>query len=97
MNFTDNALKQFKKLLDENEKPKSGIRFFTAQGCCSPTLQMNIADNPNQGDKVMQIDDVDVFITSEAEEILSEITIDYSEDTFRTVKATNDNPTKKCC
>lgn len=97
MNFTDNALKQFKKLIDESENPKSGIRFYTTQGCCSPSLQMNIANNPGQGDKVLQLDDVNVFITAEAEEILSAITIDYTQEGFRTVRKTDELSKGKCC
>lgn len=97
MKFTDNALKQFKKLIDETENPKAGIRFYTTQGCCSPTLQMDVANNPTQGDNVVQIGDILIFITPEAEKILSEITLDYTEDGFRSVKKSNEPSAGKCC
>ena len=85
MNFTENALNQFRKLINENENPTAGIRFFTTQGCCSPILQMDIVNNQSQGDKVLQIDDVSIFLTTEAEQILSDITLDYSDNKFRSV------------
>lgn len=99
MNFTENALNQFKKRINEieNEKPTAGIRFFTTQGCCSPSLQMDIAKIPSQGDKVLQIGDVSIFVTPEAEQILSERTLDFSDNSFHSVKSPNQPPTNKCC
>jgi iron-sulfur cluster assembly accessory protein len=97
MNFTDNALKEIKKLINENETPTSGIRFYTTQGCCSPTLQMDFVNNPSQGDSVLQIEDVTVFITSEAEKILAEIMIDYYDNSFHSVKTSSDESKGKCC
>lgn len=97
MNFTENALKQFKKQISENETPTSGIRFYTTQGCCSPSLQMNITKNQSPGDKVLQFDGLDIYITPEAEKILSEITIDYSDEGFRSVKTSNESSAGKCC
>jgi len=85
MNFTENALNQFRKLINENENPTAGIRFFTTQGCCSPILQMDIVKNQSQDDKVLQMDDVSIFLTTEAEQILSDITLDYSDNKFRSV------------
>jgi len=89
MNFTKNALNQFKKLIAENENPTAGIRFYTTQGCCSPILQMDIVEKQSQADMVLQIDDVSIFLSSEAEQILSEITLDYSDSRFRSVNSPN--------
>lgn len=97
MNFTDKALTQFKKLINESESPTSGIRFYTTQGCCSPSLQMDVAKNQSPSDKVLQFDGVDIYIAPEAEKMLSEITIDYSEEGFRSIKPTNESPKGKCC
>ncbi|MFP4369290.1 MAG: HesB/IscA family protein [Candidatus Kapaibacterium sp.] len=96
MNLTENAINQFKKLITESENPASGIRFYTVQGCCSPYLQMDVAKNPSPGDNVLQFEGLDIYITPEAKKILSEITIDYSDEGFRSVKK-SDNPfTSKC-
>ena len=97
MNFTENALNQFKKLIDESDNPKSGIRFFTVKGCCSPTLQMDVEENPAPDDSVIQMSGVDIFVTPDAEKILSNISIDYTEDGFRTVKPSTNNQTGGCC
>ncbi len=97
MNFTDNALDQFKKLIGETENPKAGIRFYTVQGCCSPSLQMGVEETPNPDDSVIQMSGVDIFATADAEKLLSNITIDYTEDGFRTVKPSTDKQTGGCC
>ncbi|MDZ7742152.1 MAG: iron-sulfur cluster biosynthesis family protein [Bacteroidota bacterium] len=97
MNFTDNALNQFKKLIAESENPKAGIRFYTAQGCCSPSLQMEVAENPAPDDSVIQMSGGNIFVTTEAEKMLFDITIDYTEDGFRTKKPSTDNQTGGCC
>ena len=97
MNFTKNALNQFKKLIDESENPKAGIRFYAVQGCCSPSLQMGVEENPAPDDSVIQMSGVDIFVTPDAEKILSNITIDYNEDGFRTVESLTDTKTKGCC
>jgi len=86
MNLTENALAQFKKMIEEGENPKFGIRFFTAQGCCSPILQLEMVPSPQEGDLVVKIGEVDFFFTPEADSILSELTIDYSNGTFHSIK-----------
>lgn len=84
MNFTENALSQFKQLIENNGTPGSGIRFSTAQGCCSPSLQMDIAPSPEQSDVVTKTGEVNFYVTPEADKILSAITIDFSDGSFRT-------------
>lgn len=86
MKVTENALTEFKKLLDDNEKPVSAIRFFTTQGCCSPILQIEMVDSPSAGDLVVTIGEMDFFLTPDADKILSGITIDFTEGEFRSVK-----------
>ena len=97
MNFTENALNQFKKLIDESENPASGIRFYTAQGCCSPSLQIGVEENPASDDSVIQMSGVNIFITPEAEKMLSEITLDYTEEGFRSVETSKESSKGKCC
>lgn len=87
MKLTDNALAQFKHLVEESRNPQSGIRFFTVQGCCSPRLQMDVALSPKEGDVVVKMGNVDFFITPDADNILSSLTIDYSNGSFQSVKA----------
>jgi len=86
MKLTDNALAQLKKVLEESNNLKSGIRFFTAQGCCSPLLQMEVALSPQEDDIVVKMGDVDFFVTPEADKILSTLKIDYSDGSFHSEK-----------
>lgn len=89
MKFTDNALKQFQKIINESENPATAIRFYTSQGCCSPSLQMTVAENPSKEDTVIKMNDVDFFVTPEAEKILSKLTLDYGTEGFRSIKDEN--------
>ena len=87
MKLTDNALTQFKKMLEESDNLQSGIRFFTVPGCCSPSLQMDVAPSPKEGDVVVKMGEVDFFFTPDADKILSPLTIDYSDGIFHSKKA----------
>jgi len=52
-------------------------------GACGPALQMSIEDHLSAGDKMLTIEDVDFFIESQAEQILSDITIDFRDNSFK--------------
>ena len=86
MKLTENALTQFKNMIEEKGNLQSGIRFFTVQGCCSPRLQMDVAPAPKEGDVVVKMGDVDFFVTPGADKILSELRIDYSDGRFHSAK-----------
>lgn len=86
MKLTENALAQFKQMIEEKGNLQSGIRFFTLQGCCSPRLQMDVATSPKEGDVVVTMGDVDFFVTPDADNILANLTIDYSDGSFRSTK-----------
>ena len=86
MQFTNQALMQFKKLIIESEEITAGIRFFTTPGCCTPLLQMEISKNPIAGDIVVETGGVTFYVTPEADNILSDITIDFSGETFTSRK-----------
>lgn len=86
MKLTDNALAQFKNVVEESGNPLAGIRFFTVQGCCSPLLQMDVAPAPKEGDVVVKMGDVDFFVTPDADKILTDLNIDFSEGKFRSTK-----------
>lgn len=97
MNFTKNALNQFKKLIEESENPKSSIRLYTVQGCCSPSLQMSLVENPAPNDVVLEMSGVNIFVTPDAKKLLAEITLDFTEAGFRSVKSTTGTSPKKYC
>lgn len=86
MKLTDNALAQFKQMVEESGNLLSGIRFFTVQGCCSPRLQMDVAPSAQEGDVLIKMGEVDFFVTPDADKILSTLTIDYSDGSFHSQK-----------
>jgi iron-sulfur cluster assembly accessory protein len=83
MKVTEQALAQFKNAIHENDIPGSGIRLFVSAGCCGPTIQMNIEERLSAGDKVLVINGVNFFIESQAEQMLSNTTIDFRDDGFK--------------
>ena len=83
MNVTENAIKQFKTAIDQYDKPGSGIRMFAGSGCCGPAVEMSIEEQGSSGDTVLTIDGVDFFIESKAEQMMSNVTIDFRENGFR--------------
>ena len=87
MQFTNQALIQFKKLIIDSEEVTAGIRFFTTPGCCTPLLQMEISKNPIAGDIVVETGGVTFYVTPEADNILSDITIDFSGENFTSRKS----------
>ena len=83
MKITDEALFQFKSAISEHSSMGSAIRFFTATGCCGPSIQMDLVDQALPGDKLLSISEVDFYIESQAEQMLEEVTIDFKENNFR--------------
>jgi len=83
MNATPQALDQLKKTLNSEENPLAGIRISTQQGCCGPALQMAVTEKASTGDKVITIDSVNFFISSQAEGMIEGVTVDYGSDGFK--------------
>ena len=83
MKVTAQALEQLKEAVTQYNVPGAGVRIFSAQGCCGPALQMSIEDHLSAGDKMLTIENVDFFIESQAEQMLSDITIDFRENSFK--------------
>lgn len=83
MNATPKAIDELKKALENEQNPMRGIRIFTQQGCCGPSLQMSVAENATTGDKVITIEEVNFFIAAPAAEMLESVTIDYGPNGFR--------------
>ncbi|GAB4535609.1 MAG: iron-sulfur cluster assembly accessory protein [Thermodesulfovibrionia bacterium] len=80
LTITDNAVRSFKRLLEEREAIDYAIRIFTVEGgCCGPSLAMDIVEKPETGDIVIEKDGLKVFLENEAYRFLSEATIDFSD------------------
>ena len=83
MNATPQALVQLKKALNSEENPLAGIRIPAQQGCCGPALQMAVTEIASISDKVITIESVNFFISSQAEELIEGVTVDYGPDGFK--------------
>jgi Fe-S cluster assembly iron-binding protein IscA len=83
MKVTEQALAQFKKAIQSHDKPGAGIRLTASAGCCGPLIQMSMAEHLLAGEKMLSIDGVDFFIEPQAEQMLSNIIIDFREDGFK--------------
>jgi iron-sulfur cluster assembly accessory protein len=79
LTLTDNAVKRFKDLIGVKKTKDHGVRIFTTGGCCGPSLAMDIADGAKKGDLTLEKDGVKVFLEKEANKLLSEATMDFSE------------------
>ena len=83
MNATPQALEALKNSLKTEENPMTGVRIFTQQGCCGPSLQMSVVEKPLTGDLQLQIDSVNFFIEEPAVDMLAGVTLDYGTNGFK--------------
>ena len=83
MKVTDNAAKQFKNAIEQYDVPGSGIRLFAGKGCCGPAIQMSVVNRASAGDKIINLDGVEFFVESEADQMLSEGIIDFRDENFK--------------
>ncbi|RPJ69290.1 MAG: hypothetical protein EHM20_16565 [Alphaproteobacteria bacterium] len=83
MNATPLALDELKKVLNSEESPTAGVRIFTQQGCCQPTIQMSVVEKPAIGDLQQTIDSVNFFMDDQARDMLTGVTIDFGLNGFK--------------
>ena len=80
LTLTDNAVKRFKEILGEKKGNDYGIRIFAAGGgCCGPSLAMDIVEGAEKGDATLEKNGVKGFLEKEANKLLLEATIDFSD------------------
>lgn len=77
LDITPAAVTQFKTFLAENQAEGSGIRIFTAKGCCGPSYGMDIAEQAAAGDQMLERDGLRLFIDPAAGSALAQVVIDY--------------------
>lgn len=83
MNATPQALEALKNALKTEENPQTGVRIFTQQDCCGPSLQMSVVEKPFTGDLQLAIDSVNFFIEEPAIDMLAGVTLDYGNNGFK--------------
>jgi iron-sulfur cluster assembly accessory protein len=81
LGVTDNAVKEFKKLLEDSKASNSGIRVFASGGsCCGPSFGMDISEKGVESDKLLEMDGLKIFIDPMAFNDLENATIDFMEE-----------------
>lgn len=83
MKVTEEAQIELKKALDSFNKPGAGIHIFSTQGCCGPSIQMDIATQVEEGETVISLEGIDFFVPKELLLQLENVTIEYGRNGFR--------------
>ena len=85
MKITDSAIKQFKKILDEQHPRQGGIRIGArGNGDCALTYYIGLQTEALKNDISFRIGEVDFFMDQLSKEKLESIEIDYLENPFKT-------------
>ena len=78
VSITDKASVEFKNLLKKQGKLDYGVKVFVAgMGCSGPQYGLSLEENPEDGEKILENNDVKFYLTSEAETALDGVEIDY--------------------
>lgn len=81
LGISDEAAKEFKRLIAESNADGSGIRVFASGGgCCGPSYGLDISAKGNEGDSVVEKDGLKIYIDPAVSDGLSNATIDYIKD-----------------
>ena len=77
LEITDAAVKQFKKILAESDATNSNIRIFISGGGCCASYGLDITENGEDGDLIIEKDNLKIYVGRAAHEALSKATLDY--------------------
>lgn len=83
MKITEQAQKELKKALYDFNKPGAGIHIYSTQGCCGPSIQMEISAHIGSGETLVTQDGIGFFATNDILDTLAEVTIEYGANGFR--------------
>jgi iron-sulfur cluster assembly accessory protein len=93
--LTPSAVENIKRLQEEFEMPGFGLRFgLTGGGCSGYKYVLELEEAPEEGDVVIEIDGVQVFLNPEHRDLLKNSTIDWV-DTLMESGFEIDNPQAK--
>lgn len=85
MNITEQAQVELKKALVGFNKPGAGIHIFTTQGCCGPSIQMDLTQQIKPDEMIISLEGIDFFVANDLVPTLSELTIEFGSNGFRLV------------
>lgn len=83
MKITEQAQVELKKALEDFNKPGAGIHIYNAQGCCGPSIQMDISTQLGANETAISVDEIDFYASNDLLKTLENVTIDYGTNGFR--------------
>lgn len=78
MKLSVKAKEELLKVLETLDEDMKGIRIYSTQGCCGPSIQMDVASAPKPGETATNIDGLDFYIENSLAETLAEVTLDHN-------------------
>lgn len=78
MKLSAKAKEELSKVLETYNEGSKGIRIYGTQGCCGPSVQMDVANAPQKGETATNIDGIDFYIENSLIETLTEVTLDHN-------------------
>lgn len=95
---TETAVREIRRVLDNQQKPEWGIRVAVQGGGCSGmSYKMDPDEKPAEKDQVFEYDGVKVFCDPKSYLFLNGLILDYSTDLMGGgFKFVNPNATKTC-
>lgn len=85
MEIKDAAVEKFKEILKGAGKGLC-LRIFTAEGCCGPSLAMDLAPKPDKDDAEVEKNGLKLYVHKDAAPMLEKAVIDCDADGGISVK-----------
>ena len=90
MEIKDAAIAKLQKIIKEVNKGPC-LRIFMTEGCCGPSVAMDIAAKPEKDDQEILIKDFKVYVHKSASDLLAKAVIDCDKDGEITVTGLPEN------
>jgi Fe-S cluster assembly iron-binding protein IscA len=83
MKISNEAIEALKSHLPAEQLKNKFIRFYAAQGCCGPSVQIEIADEKPETDEMFIEDDVQFSVDYQVKDLLQNATLLFTGKGFR--------------
>lgn len=83
MNLTKTAKEELEKTLGSFNHRGAGIHLFSTDGCCGPSIQMDIAAHIGSNETAMSLEEIDFFIANDLMPALDSVTLNFDSNGFR--------------
>lgn len=77
LEITEVAANQFKKILSETDAKGSPIRIFISGGGCCASYGLDVTEKGEDGDLIIEKENLKIYVEPAAYEALSQATLDY--------------------